>query len=72
MRFWNVPQTTPWTPAILSGIPELGWTQLSSGTAGCSQSNPILANIGHKNSIQILISVPSYEIYQYEHSLFVW
>ena len=71
MRFWNAPQTTLWTPAILCGIPELGWTQLSCGTAGCCQINPILANISHTNTIQILISIPSYEIYQYEHSLFV-
>ena len=52
-----------------------GWlatpsTPLNCGMASCWQINSILANSGGKNSIQIL-SIPSNEKYQYEHSLFV-
>ena len=56
------------SPAIFSSTPEPGRAPLSCGMVGCGQINSILANIGYKNSVQILNQYPfglSYEMYEY-------
>ena len=58
MFFMKVPLTYtksdhPWAPSYPLRHPRAGWTPLNCGMVGCWQINSV-ANIGRKNSIQIL------------------